>query len=100
LPLIEADSIQVLGVPLNLSMNAIEMLKHAVQESRLLTIATSVNNDAVSVSVRHSAPNIAVGCAPPRVAQKIVESHGGRLWVNTAPEGITCAFAIPIFAER
>jgi C4-dicarboxylate-specific signal transduction histidine kinase len=97
---IEADSTQILGVVLSLCMNAIEVMKRAPNEPHVLTIMTATSERSVSVCVHDNAPGLPAQRVPSPIAERIVESHGGRLWMNPGADGTTFGFAIPILGER
>jgi signal transduction histidine kinase len=100
LPMIAADPIQVLGVVMHLCMNSIEVLRHDSRTPRVLRIATSVDAGVVTVSVRDSARGVTAKRVPLLIAERIVESHGGRLWINPDPEGTTWGFALPVLLKE
>jgi C4-dicarboxylate-specific signal transduction histidine kinase len=99
LPSIEADSIQVLGVVMNLCLSSIELMRQSRQGPRVLTLASSQNDGAVTVSVRDSVPGLTAKRVPLLVATRIVESQGGRLWTDPDAEGTTRGFALPALVE-
>ena len=103
--LVFVDKVQVQQVILNLLRNAVEAM-HDTPERRLSVTTRLVDKEAVEVSVidtgRGIAPEIADHLFQPFVTTKrqglgvglsisrtIIESHGGRLWVEPNPEGGT-----------
>lgn len=116
LPTVIIDRVQIQQVVLNLVRNALEAVTAA--QRRELAIETSSNGDgAVEVAVHDTGPGL-----PPEVAKRlfepfvtdksegmglglsishrIIEAHGGRLWVETDPAGGTCfRFSLPAVAS-
>ncbi len=101
--LVLASKIQVQQVLLNLMRNAVE----AMQESdrRELTVSTHrLDNDTVGIDVTYTGPGIAPEIAAQlfqpfittkrhgmgvglSISRTIIESHGGKLWVESNPDG-------------
>jgi signal transduction histidine kinase len=50
--------------------------------------------------VRDSARGATAKRVPLLIAERIVESHGGRLWTNPDPEGTTWGFALPVLLKE
>ncbi|HVY81587.1 MAG TPA: hypothetical protein VG994_11435 [Steroidobacteraceae bacterium] len=99
LPLIEVDSIQVLGVVMNLCVSSIELMRRSPPHPRVLTLATSQNDGIVTVSVRDSVPGMTAARVPLLVAARIVASQGGRLWTDPDAEGTTRGVALPALVK-
>jgi two-component system sensor kinase FixL len=104
--LVFADRIQIQQVLVNLIRNAIEVMSEGGQR-RQLDIATVANGgDLVEVSVSDTgagiAPEVAAQLFQPfvtttrkgmglglSICRTIIEAHGGKIWVDTAPGGGT-----------
>jgi two-component system, LuxR family, sensor kinase FixL len=103
LPKVSIDKIQIQQVVVNLIRNAIEAMEES-QRRELEISAAMLEDGAVGISIIDTGPGIAPEIADrlfqPFVTTKaqgmgvglsicrsIVESHGGRLWVETNPEG-------------
>lgn len=103
--LILASKIQVQQVLLNLMRNAVEALQDC--ERRELTVSTSrLDNETIRIDVADTGPGIAPEIAAQlfqpfittkrhgmgvglSISRTIIESHGGRLWVEPNPGGGT-----------
>jgi PAS domain S-box-containing protein len=115
LPLIDADSIQLQQVILNLILNAAEAMRTIDEGARQMRISTGreASND-VLFSVRDSGPGLdpqsvdhlfeafyttkpdgmGMGLA---ICRSIIEAHGGRLWATAnEPRGAVFQFTLPI----
>lgn len=110
LPPIALDRIQIQQVLVNLMRNAVEAME-ASAGARVLSIGARGNGDVVQVEVADTGPGIkepekifdafyttkdsgmGMGLA---ISRTIVESHGGRLWVDSkAGSGATFVFTLP-----
>jgi PAS domain S-box-containing protein len=119
MPSVSANRVQIEQVILNVVRNAIEaMAAHSAQE-RVLHIATEhlAERDRVQVTVCDTGPGIpeavrsrlfepfqttktngmGMGLS---ISRSIIQSHGGRLWVEPAPSGGACfRFTLPLAAR-
>jgi PAS domain S-box-containing protein len=117
LPPVKADRVQMEQVLLNLMMNSIDAVRGIEGCTKEIMIRTAKHNsNIVLVSVEDSGDGI-----PPAIAAKIfepffttkshgigmglaisrsiIESHGGRLWTGTCPEGgAIFQFTVPVSA--
>jgi C4-dicarboxylate-specific signal transduction histidine kinase len=113
IPKAHGDQVQIQQVLLNLIMNAMDAFSDMPQERRRLTIATSEHpSGTLEVRVSDAGP----GIAPERMAKlfdpffstkrngmglglsisrSLVHAHGGRIWVESTPDGATFRFSIP-----
>ena len=113
-----ADRIQLQQIMVNLIRNATEALRD-VPTPRVLTVSTTVNRGMVEVSVRDSGPGVAPDFAKRlfspflstkttgmgvglSICRRIVEAHGGRMWLDETPEGggADFRFTIPLVSEE
>jgi PAS domain S-box-containing protein len=114
LPLVLAARVQIEQVVLNLARNAVEAMCEHDTKQRILRIETAVQGQMIQVSVCDTGPGVAeearesvfqrfntskrdgmgMGLA---ISRSIVQSHGGRIWVEPNPGGGSCfRFTLPI----
>jgi len=118
LPVIRGDRVQLQQVVMNLVMNAIDAMSDNPPERRTLSVRTQQNPEGwIEVSVSDSGPGIAPAAiasvfdpfftTKPQgmglglsISRTIVQSHGGRIWVEADSGGATFRFVIPAMAEQ
>ncbi len=111
-----ADRVQVQQVVLNLVRNAVEVLQPCPR--REITVTTAARGDFAEITIADSGPGIApevsaqifspfVSTKPDgmglglSICREIVESHGGRIDVSSAPEsGTAFRFTLPFAALK
>ena len=117
LPLVVADRIQTQQVLLNLVVNAADAMREVSGRSRELLVQTQARGAAVLVAVRDTGAGLdpdgrvrifdAFYTTKPggmglglSISRSIVESHGGRLWVEPNEDhGATFRFTLPVSAS-
>jgi C4-dicarboxylate-specific signal transduction histidine kinase len=111
--LVLADRAQIEQVLINLLHNALEALRQADAFSRQLSIRTAAAGQFVELAVRDTGPGVSpearerlferffttkpqgMGMGLP-ISRSIIESHGGRLWLDTAVSpGAEFHFVLP-----
>lgn len=113
LPRIAVDRVQIQQVILNLIVNACDAMEAVASDQRRLWISTSANaQQGVELTVRDSGPGLDdamlerifdpfVSTKPTglglglSISQKIVASHGGRLWAERGESGAVFRLTLP-----
>lgn len=115
LPALQGDPVQLLQVMLNLVINACHAMQDVDTHERLLTLTTqALDNTSIKITVTDTGHGIDVelqekifqpfyttrdegmgmGLA---INRRIVESHGGRMWVENNPDrGATFYLTLPV----
>ncbi len=119
LPIVLGDSVQLSQLFQNLLSNAIKFRHHGEAPSihlgaelRSTEWVVSVHDNGIGIDLRHAErifqifqrlhtrdeyPGTGIGLA---VCKKIVERHGGRIWVESQPgHGTTFLFTLPVAKE-
>jgi len=115
LPKVEADSIQIEQVIVNLIRNSMEAMSETRGDGRRLVIQTSsAGHDAVECAISDTGPGLSADVGERAfdpffttkpdgmgmglsICRTIIEAHGGRLWATPNPErGATFRFTLPI----
>jgi signal transduction histidine kinase len=111
LPMTVADRVQIQQVLMNLMLNGIEAITDA---GGVVTVKSQLGDDGqIEISVNDTGPGLPLGNADQifdvffttkpqgsgmglAISKSIVESHGGRIWVNgDAGRGATFHFTLP-----
>ena len=120
LPLAHGDRVQLQQVVLNLIRNAMEALTESGREDGQIQIAASqsTSSDGIEISIHDNGPGITPDLAKSlfeplttskheglglglSISQTIVESHGGRIWLQSAEPGRTeFRFSLPLDVVR
>ena len=118
LPRATVDSIQIEQVLMNLIMNAIDALHEPKPGQRSITVSSQYDESHITVSVRDTGHGIAEASLPNlfetfytskpeglgvglAISRRLVESHGGRLWLAaTSGAGTRMSFTLPIGESR
>ena len=113
LPPVVGDRVQLQQVAMNLIVNSFEAMKDVDGTRKMVIRSQRADNGQILVSVRDTGtgvpPQLAAQIFDPffttklhgtgmglRISRSIVESHGGSLWVESAPErGAIFQFSLP-----
>ena len=97
---IVADKIQVQHVLLSLMRSAVEAMDPC--DSRELIIsATTTDDNMTLISVANAGRGIPVGVNSLSTLQTIVQAHGGRIWIESNPDGgAIFRFTLPALMEE
>ena len=113
LPAIMGDRVQLQQVVMNLVMNAIDAMSDSPPGRKVLTVRTQQGQDGlVEVSVSDAGPGIEPAAVASvfdpffttkpqgmglglSISRTIVQSHGGRIWVESDSGGATFRLVIP-----
>ena len=113
LPRVSGDRVQLQQVVINLVMNGIEAMRSLAHRQRELLIKSGRKHNEVLIQVQDSGkglnPEQAEHIFEPffttkpegigmglSISRSIVESHGGRLWAESGPNGALFQFTLPI----
>jgi len=118
IPNVAVDAVQILQVTVNLVRNAIEAMSSLPAPRRQLTVRATYDDREATVAVVDRGVGMPIetirrlfqplASAKPTgmglgltICRQIVESHGGRIWVNlNSPNGCTFSFSLPLDSEE
>lgn len=107
-----ADRVQIAQVLVNLMRNGVDSIVGAERNERQVTVKTRLDKDHVVIIVDDTGPGLADGVEPFKafesskadgmgmglsISRSIIESHGGKLWVDEATgSGARFSFTLPL----
>ena len=97
---IVADKIQVQQVLLSLMRSALEAMDPC-DPRELIISATTTNDNMTLISVANAGRGIPVGVNSLSTLQTIIQAHGGRIWIESNPDGgAIFRFTLPALMEE
>jgi signal transduction histidine kinase len=112
--IIDGDQIQIQQVLINLALNAMDAVGDLPEDRRLVEVSTTQEPSTIVITVRDHGHGISIENLPKvfssffstkrsgmglglAIARSIVESHGGRIWVeNREPHGAAFNVELPV----
>ena len=112
--IIEGDQTKIQQVLINLALNAMDAVGDLPEDRRLVEVSTTQEPSTIVITVRDHGHGISIENLPKvfssffstkrsgmglglAIARSIVESHGGRIWVeNREPHGAAFNVELPV----